>query len=127
MRILNGSWGPGPERRKRQRVSVCWTVSLLRENAQRPIQSRTANLSSDGFYCLVSIPLTVGEKIWCDIVIPSPVTTGISLHCRATVLRVESTVGESVYGVACRMEDYTVVRRADSLGEVSPKVNMKTM
>ena len=130
MRLRHDSLGQGSERRRRPRVPVYWNIYLTREEPHRPLQSRTTNLSSDGFYCFVSAPFAVGETIVCDIAIPSHVTTGLSLHCRATVLRVESAGDESVYGIACRIEDYSVVRRRANgsfMDEAAPNGKPKPM
>jgi hypothetical protein len=111
MPLRRDSRGTGAERRRRPRVAVFWPLYLSRERSHCPLQSRTTNLSSEGFYCLVSIPFTVGEKILCDILIPSHVASALSLHCRATILRVETAGVESSYGIACRIEEYSVIRR----------------
>jgi PilZ domain-containing protein len=102
----------GFERRNRQRISLHWNVYIIRETDSGPLLSRTKNLSSEGFYCIVEKPFTPGEHFYCDIFIPahgvSIQSSGISLHCRIQVLRVEATRGG--YGLACRIEEYSVSR-----------------
>ena len=69
--------------------------------------------SQDGFYCFLSRPLVPGERIECDIVIPTHVVQRakdvLSMRCRAQVLRVEKTEHGYGYGLACRIEDYHVM------------------
>jgi hypothetical protein len=67
----------------------------------------------------VPVPFTVGEEIRCDILIPSHVASRLYLHCRARVLRVESAGSESSYGIACRIEQYSVIRDHTSEGSTS--------
>lgn len=69
------------------------------------------NISSDGFYCMAPRPFTPGEWIECDILVPTladPHRDLLVLRCRAQVLRVETTGKEDAYGLACRIEDYSV-------------------
>ena len=100
------------DRRRRPRVALCWTVYLLRDSSDRPIESRTKNISSEGFYCYVAEPLNAGDVICSIIHVPAadPARSErtIALHCRCRVLRVEA-VSAVMFGVACRIEDYIVV------------------
>ena len=103
----------GSERRNRQRLALHWNVYIFREADGCPLLSRTRELSSEGFYCVAEKPLTPGEHIHCDIVIPPQnalaQSPGTSLHCRIQVLRVEATANGG-YGLACRIEEYSVSR-----------------
>jgi hypothetical protein len=108
----NNSFGDS-ERRHRQRLPLHWNVYIFREADSCPLLSRTKDLSSEGFYCLVEKPLTPGEEVYCDIIIPPQgafiQSAGGSLHCRIRILRVEAT-GSGGYGLACRIEEYSVSR-----------------
>ena len=113
MRIVDEAPIPAMhERRRRTRIPLCWTVYLLRDASDRPIESRTKNISSEGFYCYVPEPLNAGDIIRCIIHVPAadPARSErtITIHCRARILRVEA-VSVATFGVACRIEDYAVV------------------
>lgn len=106
-------WPEAKERRQRPRSNVHWTVYIFGGDETRPMESRTKNLSSSGFYCFLPEPLSTGERLWCQIMVPSEgigrYQETISLKCRVKVVRVES-VETGVFGVACLIEDYTVLR-----------------
>jgi PilZ domain len=100
------------ERRKSFRVPLQWTVYFASETGTFPRRSETKNLSRDGFYCFLEVPLTAGEHFDCDIVIPTHMRDGedvMSLRCRAQVIRVEKVGAGEQYGLACRIEDYRVI------------------
>jgi hypothetical protein len=100
-----------PERRRRARTQVHWPVVLLRERGTA-VETTTQNLSSSGFYCLVTVPLTPGESFACALRFPAHDPKddgrGLTLQCTVQVMRVEAT-SEGVFGVACRIEDYHLV------------------
>jgi hypothetical protein len=101
------------ERRKSLRVPVRWTLYLVCKGGTHTYRSETKNLSRAGFYCVLNEPLTAGEHIDCDIVIPRHTLASddvISLRCRAQVIRVEKVAcDEEEYGLACRIEDYRLI------------------
>jgi c-di-GMP-binding flagellar brake protein YcgR len=100
------------ERRKRLRVDLHLNVRFAKFGS-RPIETRTKNLSSEGFYCLSPEPLTPGEELACVIVIPAEDPQSredaLSLECRARVVRVEKAEREGFFGIACHMENYRAV------------------
>ena len=76
-----------------------------------PVETRTENLSSRGFYCILETPLVPGDIVKCDITIPnySAPDRGISsITCDAEVIRVEAVGTEPGFGVACRILDFTL-------------------
>lgn len=113
MRIVDSGYGPDTDRRSKARLGLSWTIYLLRSTDAYPLESKTINVSSKGFYCLAPEPFLVGECIRCTMMIPS--FSGerrddyVALQCQATVLRVD-TVEDEKFGLACRIDDYTVVR-----------------
>lgn len=113
MRSPSDTWPESQERRSRPRSNVHWTVYIFRQQKSRPIETKTQNLSSGGFYCLVDEPLVLGERLCCQILVPSDNTVRnrgtILLNCQAKVLRVEP-LGSGLYGIAWLIEDYSVVR-----------------
>ncbi len=82
-----------------------------------PIESRTTNVSSDGFYCFVQERFAVGDRIRCTMIVPTfdaeHPSGVICLECDAKVLRLDQ-VGAGKCGMACRIEDYKVVSRLAS-------------
>lgn len=108
------------ERRSRPRAPLECTVHISRNGGRHPIASRTKNLSSRGFYCLVTEPLESGEHVECTLVIPIPKSGKpdhvLWLKCRVRVLRVEPPTSNREFGTAFLMEEYCVVHlteRAD--------------
>jgi len=57
-----------------------------------------------------------GELVECDIVVPAHRAQDpddvIHLRCLSRVVRVEEIAAGIAFGVACRMEDYSVIRGA---------------
>jgi len=115
------AWSTSTERRKTPRASLHWTVHLTFSGFTHPFHTKTRDISRDGFYCLLNQPVTPGERIKCDIVLPThnSVDTGevVYLRCRAQVVRVEKSGDETdaEFGVACRIEDYCVVHGNEAL------------
>ena len=102
------------ERRRTLRVPLHWTVYLVCGDTQYPLRSVTRDISRDGFYCVIDQPLRQGERIECDIVVPthrSPNSNDVVyLRCRARAVRAEKIGAD--YGIACRIEQYHVTRGA---------------
>src|ERR1700752_5455483 len=67
------------DRRRRPRKPVHWTFYLSRKFSPHPIESVTRDLSSSGFYCIVSEPFVPGEPLECCLLIPTHAATGESL------------------------------------------------
>ena len=97
------------ERRKRARIQVHWPVLLFRNEVADAIASTTQDLSSSGFYCRTTLPLSLGEALNCALKVPFHDPSGKlldrSLECRVRVIRVE-THSEGCFGIACHIEDY---------------------
>lgn len=102
------------DRRKRVRMDVHWTVHLSRKWHGIPVESKTRNLSSDGFYCLSHEPFTPGERLECMLLIPAQERGSqegaLCLQCRVQVVRVETAREDGGFGIACRLVDYSVVQ-----------------
>jgi len=90
-----------------------WTLYLSCGTAVRPIRTESRDISRDGFYCLIDQPVRPGERIHCDIVLPThslQESDGVVfLRCSAVAVRVEKLVDEAEFGLACRIEDYHIV------------------
>ncbi len=106
---LNGNSTLRVERRKRARTRVHWPVLFFRQHTTDAVESVTQNLSSSGFYCLLTVALLPGEYLACVLTIPShdPIDghQTRTLECKVRVVRAEP-VPEGLFGVACRIEDY---------------------
>lgn len=101
------------ERRRWPRAELHWTVQVFVNGQGNPLVSRTKNLSSRGFYCHVHQAVNAGEQLQCSILIPArelaDTKHALSLECRARVLRVEAAGLNGGFGIACQIEDYSVI------------------
>src|SRR5690348_8539987 len=101
------------DRRKYIRAALQWDLLLTRKGELEAVQAITRNLSTAGFYCLSEESFGAGERLECRISIPHGIRPysdpAACLHCDVRVVRVERLENESSFGIACRIEDYTVV------------------
>jgi hypothetical protein len=121
--------GPGPassgnsaeaprrlERRRRVRTPVHWPVTIFRSQSAETVESTTANLSSEGFYCSTKVPFVPGERLLALLHAPSHDPTAkestCALTCQAQVVRIEP--GDGTFGVACRIEDFSLAHAGKS-------------
>jgi hypothetical protein len=104
----------GTERRRNPRVPLRWTLYLVCSGSRYPIRTITRDINQDGFYCLLNRPVRPGEQIQCDIVVPPHRSQDpddkLYLRCRAQVVRVERLGIGAEFGLACRFDDYRVLR-----------------
>jgi len=99
------------ERRKARRVGLRWPI-LLSGHAIGRVETRTENLSSGGFYCILENALAPGERLDCEVTVPrdgrGPAGEVVgSIRCQAEVLRVEALGMVPGFGVACKILDFT--------------------
>jgi len=120
----NGERMPAGERRRRPRAALHWAILITSKGAGHPIASTIKNISSQGFYCLVQESFQAGEYLECAVLIPAQNSADsedlLCLQCRARVLRVDPATADGACGIACQIEDYSVVyknRTQASLGE----------
>jgi len=106
----------GNERRSKPRVPLHWTLYVACNGSGVRLRTSTRDINKDGFYCLLDQPVRPGEHIECDIVVPThePQQPGdvVYLRCRAQAVRVEKIGAGLKFGLACRIEDYCVIRGA---------------
>jgi hypothetical protein len=90
-------------------MALHWVVRLKGPLSKDYVRAETQNLTTEGFYCLSPERFKPGETLECVIDLPSSKTSSDShtLHGRVTVLRVRR-VRPNVFGVACRLEDYSM-------------------
>src|ERR1039458_5024443 len=107
-------WNAGIERRRSPRATLHWTLYLSCNSAKHPLRTESRDISRDGFYCLVDQPIRPGERILCDIAVPThslQVPDGVVyLRCDALAVRVEKIGEEAEFGLACRIEDYCLIQ-----------------
>ena len=103
---------PAVERRKRARLPLHWRVCLSRRSSHLVVETETRDVSSSGFYCFTEESFTPDERLDCVLVIPLPrgADTGerLCLRCQAEVVRVDIAPPGGRFGVACRIDDYSV-------------------
>jgi hypothetical protein len=91
---------------------------LYRRGFSQPIEGETLDLSSAGFYCVVKERFETGDNLDCILTVPaenfSQDTGNVNLHCEVTVTRVH--VRPDGFGVACRIDHYSLILRSDTSG-----------
>jgi hypothetical protein len=106
-------WHDGIERRRSPRVKLHWTLYLMLNGTTHPLRTETRDISSDGFYCVLDQPIRPGERIKCDLVVPTHNSQDpdevVYLRCSAEALRVEKIGSGAEFGLACRIEDFCVI------------------
>ena len=109
-----------PERRKRTRNNLHWSVLLFRNDGADAVESLTRDLSSSGFYCVTGVAFAPGERLICALSIPTHDPNGkqleLRLECKARVMRVEPQGADGAFGLACQIEDYHFIQAAPKEG-----------
>lgn len=107
--------GEAPERRRRPRLMLAYPVRLFRIGYGSRVETKTVNISCEGFFCITKSVFSPREKLDCELVLASDndrlADEAIVLHCRAEVVRVVRQNENSTFGLACRVADYTVERQ----------------
>jgi len=108
--------GETPDRRRRTRLRLTYPLRLYRPGEESRIETKTQNISCEGFFCITDRVFSPSEFLECELVIPSaelgqPLERDMILRCRAEVVRVVQQAGEKAFGVACRLADYTIGRQ----------------
>ena len=106
------------EKRQNRRLGLRWPLRL-QGGTIGTIETRTENISSRGFYCILANPLVPGDTIDCEVSIPNygGMAGGVSrsIMCKAEVVRVETRGAGSGFGVGCRILDFTLASDHGSL------------
>ena len=106
------------ERRLSSRLALHWSLRLS-SGTIGTIETKTENISSRGFYCIVANPLVPGDAVDCQLSIPNYGSTGAdgirSIVCKAEVVRVEARGAEPGFGVGCRILDFTLIKDRSAL------------
>src|SRR5271165_1415168 len=59
------------DRRRSLRLDLACPLSLSRPGNGSAVESKTQNLSSNGFYCVSDTPFCSNETLLCELLIPS--------------------------------------------------------
>jgi hypothetical protein len=105
--------GDAPERRRRPRFRLFCPVRLFRLGSGSRIDTKTEDISCEGFFCVTGSLLSPKEQLECELVIPIDSRNSdevLILRCRAEVVRVERQKENLFFGVACRLADYRIER-----------------
>ena len=117
MEFIRAGWDAGAQRRRSPRATLHWTLYLMWNGAGHPLRTVTRDISKDGFYCLLDQPIRPGERIQCDIVVPTQNSQDpddvVYLRCNAQAVRVEKIGAGAEFGLACRIEDYRIIHGAN--------------
>ena len=101
------------ERRKRARVLLRCPLRLYRRGAPESFVGETQDLSSAGFYCMVGQSFAPGDDLDCILTVPAENFSfepgNVNLHCEVKVTRVDKI--PSGFGVACRIDHYSLILR----------------
>ncbi len=105
---------PMQERRRRRRFPLNCTVEFARDG--QTFTSGTLDISSQGFYCVVDQAVRPGDELRCLVNLMESHTglalPGVTLNCDVVVLR--SDERDDGLGIACWIQNYTVVRKASA-------------
>jgi hypothetical protein len=106
--------GESPERRRRKRFRLSYPVRFREPGEKVRVETRTEDLSCQGFFCISQRVFSPYETLACELIIPSGalghlvVVHDMILRCRAEVIRVVPLDPGGPFGVACRFADYTI-------------------
>jgi hypothetical protein len=108
--------GDAPDRRRRPRLRLAYAIRLHRPGGEALVETKTHDLSCEGFFCIADRAFSPHDKVECELVIPTGrpdqlFEQDIILRCRAEVVRVEWQGSGGAFGVACRFADYTLDRQ----------------
>jgi hypothetical protein len=104
-------WKPSTivDRRSTARLDLSYEVSLSRPGEAFGTVAKTENVSSKGFFCLSEQPFFPGEMLNCEMAIPGGFDANdLILSAVVEVLRVIPRHMTGGFGIACRLESYTI-------------------
>jgi hypothetical protein len=110
--------GDAPDRRRRPRLRLAYPVRLRQPGEELRVETKTEDLSCEGFFCISEHVFAPHDTLECELVIrgddPGPVVVeqNLVLRCRAEVVRVVPRGPSGTFGVACRFADYKIGRQS---------------
>lgn len=102
------------DRRRRPRLRLAYPLRLLPADRRSSIETKTEDISCEGFFCLTESTLRLRERLECELLIPAntddldALEETIVLHLDAEVVRVVRHSNDSLFGIGCRIADYTI-------------------
>ena len=106
------------DRRRRPRLRLSCFLRLFRLGGT-PVAARTEDISCQGFYFTSEHPFELNERLECELIVQGEETgyrleIDVVLRGKAEVVRIVPKGPRQGFGVACRLEDYTVDREIPS-------------
>lgn len=99
---------------KRYDLSLPIMVCVARKRPTEFLSGHVRNISTRGVYFEVDKALEPGTELLLTLALPVELTRGLKVLIRASgrVVRVDSahTKGESIHGIASRIERYDIIR-----------------
>jgi hypothetical protein len=107
------STGDALDRRRRPRFRLAYPVRLRQPGEIVGVETKTEDLSCEGFFCLSERLFSSYQTLECELIIAGdllgqPIEHVMVIHCRAEVVRVVPRGRGAAFGVACRFADYTI-------------------
>jgi hypothetical protein len=101
------------DQRSNPRFQLTYAVALSRPGEAFRVVTKTENVSCGGFYCLSARPFWPGERLDFEMAIPDAgpsrfQANDLFLHGVVEILRVVSRGIGKGFGLACRLERYTI-------------------
>ena len=123
----NGCGRKGVDRRKRKRLLAQWRLRMW-GTAREAAEACTIDVSSGGFYCRSLQPFLPGDTLVALLEVPGLAAhqnaAAVVLRCHVRVLRVQSLVDGSAWGIACQIVDYSVCK-AQELETIQERVSQR--
>ncbi len=103
------------DRRRRPRLRLSCSLRLYRRGGAPTVVARTEDISCQGFYFTSEHPFELNERLEYELIVQGEETgyhseIDVVLRGKAEVVRVVPKGLKQGFGVACRLEDYTVDR-----------------
>jgi hypothetical protein len=96
-------------------------LRLRRPDGSGVVETRTENLSSDGFFCVSKERFEPGQRLECVLLLPAAPpgvpAPGVPLFCHVEVSRLEVMAGDGGFGLGCRITDFVLLDRPTSPSE----------
>jgi hypothetical protein len=108
---------PFRDRRKTPRLPLACRVFLKRPGDESAIATETEDISCQGFYCISELPFAPHEKLECKLMIRSGApgdSIDLILQGVVEVIRVVASAKVRGFGIACRLESYSIGMKSDS-------------
>jgi hypothetical protein len=107
----------GLDRRSRPRLRLALPLALFRPGKADRIDVTTEDVSCDSLSFVSDRPFSPDDRLECELLVPGDAMSSVPeddlcLRCGVRVVRVEERGPQLGFGVACRMEDYTISRSA---------------